>query len=763
MKNNDGEYMRNHEQLGKYRILEELGQGGFATVYRAVDTTLDREVALKVLDPLLMRDATWVARFRQEAKAVANLRHRHIVGIFEINEVEGRLYIAMELARGGSLAQAITARGRLPWSETLALLQPVCEALDYAHQQGIVHRDLKPANILLDPEGGALLTDFGFARLLVDNSMSMSLSGGILGTPAYIAPEIWEYDRAEVPADIYALGCITYEMLVGEVLFGGKTPMQSMRAHDQGPHFPAAWPEDVPEAITPVLEKALAREPETRYPAAGSFWYALHDLEAQVEAEREAAERIAVAAQWRAEAEAAMEEEEWRAAKMAVGRWLAVTPEDAEASQTQQRIEEALVAQTDPLLPAYQALREALSAQQWEEALVQGQQIVAANPDYRDVQALLEQARAGQGAQERAEAETALAAGELSQALKSEIGQRLAVTRQDPLEGYYQRLQTLVQRGHWTEAHEQAGQILAHDPDYRDVPELAKLAAEKRRGVRGRAQGAGGEGQGASSKTQASSIQHLASSNELVLELAPGVEMIFVRIPAGAFVMGSDPQVDKLAYRDEQPQRTIHLDDYWIGKYPVTNAQYMAFVQATQHRSPRHWRNGEIPSGKAQHPVVWVSWKDADVFCAWVTRQVGRSVRLPTEAQWEKAARGTDGRLYPWGNAAPSALLCNFDGHEQDTTPVGHYSPYGDSPYGCVDMSGNVWEWCADWYVGDYYNNAPAHNPTGPASGSARVLRGGSWFDSEWGVRGANRLRSGPIFTDDFGGFRCAAGAAPGE
>jgi serine/threonine-protein kinase len=394
--------MTEYDQLGKYRILDELGKGGFATVYHAVDTTLDREVALKVLDPLLMRDATWAARFRQEAKAVANLRHPHIVGIFEISEVEGRLYIAMELATGGNLAQAIGERGRIPWSETLTLLKPVCEALDYAHGQGIVHRDLKPANVLLDPDG-PLLTDFGFARLLVDNSLSMSLSGGIFGTPAYIAPEIWEYDRAGVPADIYALGCITYEMLVGATLFGGKTPMQTMRAHDKGPHFPAAWPADVPEAITRVLEKALAREPENRYPAAGSFWYALHDLEAQVEAEREAAERIAVAAQWRAEAEAAMAEEEWRAAKMAVGRWLAVTPEDVEALQAQERIAAALVAQSDPLLPAYQALREALSAQQWEEALAQGQQIVAANPDYRDVPTLLEQAREGRGAQERAQ------------------------------------------------------------------------------------------------------------------------------------------------------------------------------------------------------------------------------------------------------------------------------------------------------------------------------------------------------------------------
>ena len=278
--------MTNHEPLGKYRILSELGKGGFATVYRAVDTTLDREVALKVLDPLLLRDGAWVARFRQEAKAVANLRHPHIINIHEVGEVEGRLYIAMELARGGNLADVIAARQRLPWAEMLDLLQPVCAALDYAHGQGVIHRDLKPANILLDPESGPLLTDFGFARLLRDNTMTLSLSGGILGTPAYIAPEIWDQNQAEQPADIYALGCIVCEMLTGEPLFKGRTPMQTMRTHDQGPQYPETWPDDVPVGIITVLDNALARAPDQRYPDATTLWNALCDLNTQTQAAR---------------------------------------------------------------------------------------------------------------------------------------------------------------------------------------------------------------------------------------------------------------------------------------------------------------------------------------------------------------------------------------------------------------------------------------------------------------------------------------------
>jgi serine/threonine-protein kinase len=297
------------DRLGKYRILEELGSGGFATVYRALDTTLDREVALKVLHPQLLTDPTFIGRFKREARAMAKLDHQHIAPVYEVGEADGRVYIALHLARGPNLAEMIARRGRFSWRETLDLLQPVCGALDYAHSRGVVHRDLKPANILVDRARGPVLTDFGFARLVGESSASLSASGGILGTPAYIAPEIWELDAAEPAADVYALGCIAYEMLTGEVLFAGKTPMQAMRAHDRGPQFPEAWSEGVPERIEFVLNKALARDPAARYPGAGAFHRALGDLGAQAPWE--------TAEPWRAEAEAAMAAGPWDAAKMA--------------------------------------------------------------------------------------------------------------------------------------------------------------------------------------------------------------------------------------------------------------------------------------------------------------------------------------------------------------------------------------------------------------------------------------------------------------
>jgi serine/threonine-protein kinase len=267
--------------IGKYRILDTLGKGGFATVYRAVDTTLDREVALKVLDPLLMRDETWVGRFNREAKAVAALKHPHIVPIYEIEEAGGRLFIAMELVEGRSLARFLAEYGRLPWAATMKIVRQTAMALDYAHRQGVIHRDLKPSNIMLDQQRGVVLTDFGFAKLVGDSSVSASLSGGIVGTPAYISPSVWDGKPATIQTDLYALACVIYEMVTGEVLFNGETPLQSLRAHDSGPDYPELWPDGVPDRIESVLDIALGYKASTCFSHAGEVWEAMLALSGQ--------------------------------------------------------------------------------------------------------------------------------------------------------------------------------------------------------------------------------------------------------------------------------------------------------------------------------------------------------------------------------------------------------------------------------------------------------------------------------------------------
>jgi sulfatase modifying factor 1 len=221
--------------------------------------------------------------------------------------------------------------------------------------------------------------------------------------------------------------------------------------------------------------------------------------------------------------------------------------------------------------------------------------------------------------------------------------------------------------------------------------------------------------------------------------------------------MGSDPAKDKGSYDDEQPQHPVYVSEFYIGRYPVTNAQYAAFVKATKHRAPEHWEGGgRIPSGKENHPVVYVSWDDAVAFCQWLSQETGRTFRLPTEAEWEKAARGTDGRIYPWGNGWDETKLNSGEAGPGDTTPVGQYSPDGDSPY-AADMSGNVWEWCADWYDKEEYQRrakSTVKNPRGPKRGESRVVRGGAFDDYRGFGRCAYRFRRHPGSFSRRSGFR---------
>jgi formylglycine-generating enzyme required for sulfatase activity len=225
-----------------------------------------------------------------------------------------------------------------------------------------------------------------------------------------------------------------------------------------------------------------------------------------------------------------------------------------------------------------------------------------------------------------------------------------------------------------------------------------------------------------------------------VLTITAPIHLELVRVPAGEFLMGSDPEKDEDAMDREQPQHTIDLPEFAIGKYPVTNAQYAAFVQATDHMTPKHWEDGEIPSGKEDHPVVNVSWEDAMDFCQWLSQETGKGFVLPSEAEWEKAARGTDGRIYPWGDEDPTAELCNFSVNVGDTTPVGNYSPEGDSPYECADMAGNVWEWTRSVYKDYPYDSEDGREDLDAGGDVRRVVRGGAFDFPEYYVRCAFRL-----------------------
>lgn len=254
----------------------------------------------------------------------------------------------------------------------------------------------------------------------------------------------------------------------------------------------------------------------------------------------------------------------------------------------------------------------------------------------------------------------------------------------------------------------------------------------------------------------------------------------FVLVPAGEFIMGSNPSEDRLAQTDEIPQHRLFVSDFYIMKYPVTNAQYRLFVEATGHRPPRFWPNGEYPEKLADHPVVGVSFRDTIEFCRWASEQTGQKLRLPTEAEWEKAARGDDGRIFPWGNEWEEGR-CNHAGKwlPSESTPVDAFSPQGDSPYGVADMAGNAQEWCISLFgrypydpqdgreiliqYPDRQTLMPRLHETGCVANPQQIeaaldkqcIRGGSRRQRQQNSRCAYRSWAAPMHRSDDTGFRC--------
>jgi serine/threonine protein kinase len=257
------------QTLGQYQITALLGKGGMATVYRARQSSINRDVAIKVIKPDLIESEEFKVRFDREAQVIAAMSHPHILKVFDYGQHGDLVYLVMELLSGGSLADLIRSAGKLPLADISRLLDQIASALDYAHRRAIVHRDLKPQNVLLDEERNAFLTDFGIAKLLGETS-ALTQSGMAMGTPAYMSPEQWRGQAVDARADTYALGVMLYEMLAGKVPFAGDTPYSMMHMHIfQAPPNIRSVRSDLPSAVQDVLNKSMAKDRDNRYGTAG--------------------------------------------------------------------------------------------------------------------------------------------------------------------------------------------------------------------------------------------------------------------------------------------------------------------------------------------------------------------------------------------------------------------------------------------------------------------------------------------------------------
>jgi len=258
-------------RIDRYKIQAEIGRGGMARVYRALDTILGRQVALKVLSPQLASDPEFSARFRREGKIVAALQHPHIVTLFDVGESDGIQYLAMDFIDGRSVYAVINERDALPGEAVAIIVRAVASALDYAHSRGAIHRDIKPQNILLDTNGRILLTDFGISVSSNDESGRLTRTGLFMGTPEYMSPEQVSGNTVDYRTDLYSLAITTYEMFSGEIPFRGNTP-DLIVAHAQ--KAPPPLPTQInglPDALVDILAKALAKDPADRYQSGLAF------------------------------------------------------------------------------------------------------------------------------------------------------------------------------------------------------------------------------------------------------------------------------------------------------------------------------------------------------------------------------------------------------------------------------------------------------------------------------------------------------------
>lgn len=255
--------------LGQYRILEQVGQGGMATVYRALDTRTLQEVAIKVLSPTIVGDRRFLRRFRREGEVVSRLKHPNIVPVLAYGEARGYAYLVMPYVRGVSLHSYIT-EGKVTPESSARWIGQVASALDYAHRQGVIHRDVKPSNILIDTQGNALLTDFGLARLVEGTG---TLTGSLLmGTPAYVAPEQGQGLKIDARADEYSLGVILYQIATGFLPFDGDTPMATVLMHiKEPPPRPRRFNPDLSPVVEAVILKSLAKKPSERFPSVAAL------------------------------------------------------------------------------------------------------------------------------------------------------------------------------------------------------------------------------------------------------------------------------------------------------------------------------------------------------------------------------------------------------------------------------------------------------------------------------------------------------------
>ncbi len=744
---------------GRFQVVKEIGRGGTALVLQAIDPDLERVIALKVVR--VGNDDVLRERLLAEARIVSKLEHPNIVPVYEMGAGDGWLYFAMRLIEGYSLSSVLRGRSREePWADPwtrhklVASFLTLCRAVAYAHEQGVIHQDLKPANVMLGEYGEVQLVDWGIAQSMEPGAEIDDAADVVRGTPGYISPErVRNKAPVDARSDIWALGVILCEMLTLQRAFRGKSPADVLMASLNQPaaNLRALARAKVPQDLAGICVKATAVDQDERFQSVQELCDAIEGyLDGRARRERAAQHLSEAHTLWAELSEIAGQRE----------RLLAEIDEQAA------RVPEwAPLEDKGPLLE----LRQALLDLEPQRAALFGRAVGAAErAATEDAESLAPRLFLAKAFWSRfLEAEESANRidqtyfiervqewddGELADERR---GQGSLSLRTDPAgaEVLVRRFDT--DRFVWDlDEPWSLGQTPLQDAPLDMGSYLLTLRHPVRPDV--------------TYPVHITRKRHWDSGpTPLVLPGGNEIEDGFVFVPQGPFRWGGDEDA-----QDAQPAADPYVESFAISRFPVTQGEYCEFINALHRTNPgaawdrvpryesgvklnagQYWERPEeggdyvVPEldrdgdpWDPDWPVMGVSWEDAQAYIAWRSERDGRSYSLPTEQQWEKAARGVDGRLFPWGDGFDPSL-CHMRSSRPgrgQPEPVGSF-PTDVSVYGVRDLAGGVRDWC---------------NETSYGNTNQRPVRGGAWDSHEQYCRIAHRTGYMPWYVFSSFGIR---------
>jgi serine/threonine-protein kinase len=642
---------------GKYHIECRLGQGGMGVVYKARHAFLKTQLAIKIILPdLVGNDPQLVTRFRQEALAAAAIRHQNVVGVTDYGVIDGRIpFLVMEYVEGESLHDLLARRKTLPADEALELISAIAAGVGAAHHQGIVHRDLKPLNIMIcsdrpNMSQAVKILDFGLAKIKSGEllgSFVQAQTTGLMGSPYYMAPEQWADDDVDSRSDIYSLGVMLFQMLAGDVPFKGSSIPAIMKKHisDAPPTIASFGVASSPE-LEAAVARTLEKEPQKRTPTVEIM---VEDLTRAIKGDTTTAQH------------------------MTSGQALPTSSLKIRTHPPQSKIFVDNVAV-------------GLSHDSGElllEGVQSGNHLLRVSHDgFHDWVGNV----VCDGSPVEVVAE--LSSGFGADAIPKP-GSSIPFVSGSSLGGM-NTANTMRHSGSGFEGSMDAPLTGPSVPKRSNMPlvyaaaGLVGLFFILALGIGG-AYFAGFIGGGGDTVANAETPKPSPTTTP-----SPAVQVVkpeMISIPGGTFKMGrNDGELG------ERPEHDVTVGSFKMDKTEVTNAEYLQFVKETKHVTPSNWSEGRPLPGTEDRPVSYVSAEDAIAFAKWRSKRDNVTYRLPTEEEWEYAARnGAKGSLYPWGDKWDDSLAV-MNKEDSEPTSVGSI-PNNANEWGIVDLIGNVWEW----------------------------------------------------------------------